>query len=93
MSLSELGKMKQSLEQIDSLIQEVAEGMFIPKRFRKAPFTPKIRDEYVSYLKRERDGLRFRVSGMSKALGVPYEGPAPVAVGAPVRPLVTPIVH
>jgi len=54
-------KMKMSLRDIQSLIQEVENKLFIPKKFRKSPFTDRLRNDYVTYLKREAGALEKRI--------------------------------
>ncbi len=50
-----LAQTKEALENIELLIKEVSAGHFIPKKFRKKPFTIELRDTYVAYLEDEAD--------------------------------------
>lgn len=62
----DLYKMKMSLKDIESLIDEVDRKLFIPKKFRKAPFTEKLRNNYVAYLKREAANLARKIETFDK---------------------------
>lgn len=53
-------KTQDAIENIESLIDEVSKDYFIPKRFRKEPFTKDIKDKYVEYLREEVEGIRRR---------------------------------
>lgn len=57
----DINKMKQALFDIQTLADEVEKGYHIPKRFRKAPFTPEMRSAYVTYLRREAFDLSSRI--------------------------------
>jgi hypothetical protein len=57
----EAARMKQSLWDMQELYDEVAADYFIPKRFRKAPFTKFIKNNYLYYLKKEIENLKYRV--------------------------------
>lgn len=56
-------QMKQALADMRELYDEVATDSFIPKKFRKAPFTKFLRNGYLHYLKKEIDNLAHRVEG------------------------------
>jgi hypothetical protein len=43
----------QALAEVQELRNEVASDLFIPKKFRRSPFTTETRDRYVAYLDRE----------------------------------------
>lgn len=62
--------MQRSLQDINTLLYEVEQRLFIPKRFRKAPFTDAIRTEYVAYLREVSEELRVKIEGPSAAVVV-----------------------
>lgn len=59
--VQDVEKMEQALANIQSLADEVAAGFFIPKKYRKALFTPRLRDGYVKYLRDEARDLKARI--------------------------------
>lgn len=63
----EVTKMKQALTNMVSLADEVEQGLFLPKRFRKAPFTPEKRERYVKYLRKEAEDLQKRIEKAAPA--------------------------
>jgi hypothetical protein len=63
----ELDKLKQALGNIESLADEVEKGLFLPKRFRKAPFTPELKAGYVKYLRSEASDLKRRIKQMDRS--------------------------
>ena len=59
----EMMRQKQALADMRELYEEVATDSFIPKKYRKAPFTKFLRNGYLHYLKKEIDNLAHRVEG------------------------------
>lgn len=81
----ELQLMKQAFGNVESLMKEVKENLFIPKRFRKEVFTATLRDDYVAYLQRECADLHRRIEAAQQASGRPM-----VQVGKRVTPNAVP---
>lgn len=59
-------KMKASLADMEDLYREVSENLFIPRRFRKAPFTKELKDRYLLYLSREITHLKGRIEKLEQ---------------------------
>lgn len=73
--MNDLEKMQYAYQNIESLAYEVANGLFIPKRFRKAPFTEALKVQYVRYLSNELTNLGSRIRA---AMG--QAGPKPLVI-------------
>lgn len=54
---------KQALKNMESLADEVEQGTFLPKKFRKGVFTPEMRRRYVAYLRNEIRDVKARLKG------------------------------
>lgn len=57
-----------AINNVQSLRYEVENNLFIPKRFRKNPFTKEVRDGYVKYLKEEEKRLSDRLRGKPESI-------------------------
>lgn len=53
---------QQAIFDIETLVWEISQGYFIPKKFRGSPFTMELRAEYVAYLGTEVDRLKGNVA-------------------------------
>lgn len=53
--------MTKEIKALKELIQDVEANYFIPKKFRKAPFTEPRRNQYLQYLKAELRRLEARL--------------------------------
>jgi hypothetical protein len=65
MRYTEVEKLQFTLENMESLAYEVEANLYIPPRFRKAPFTKAVRDQYVTYLRQEIEAVKAKVQALA----------------------------
>lgn len=62
--MEEVQSLRWAVKNVQELLTDIEQGLHIPVRFRKAPFTPDLRTKYASYLLRVLTGLKKRLDAM-----------------------------